>query len=95
MRCGVDTPPVGLLSRWVHVSGISVHSAWEEYEKAKGMLERALSIKEKAYGADHPEVATTLVNFGLLHLTRGNSRAGIPLLIRAWRIFEGTRALPN
>ena len=32
--------------------------------KSRDVLERALSINERAYGRDHPEVAITLVNLG-------------------------------
>ena len=30
------------------------------------MLERALAIEEQAYGRDHPEVASTLFNLGIV-----------------------------
>lgn len=35
-----------------------------KYESAKEMYERALKIKQKAFGKDHPDVASTLNNIG-------------------------------
>ena len=36
-------------------------------------VERALAIKEKAFGADHPDVADTLNNLVILSASSGNS----------------------
>ena len=38
------------------------------YEKALPIYKRALKIKEKAFGADHPDVASTLNNIGMLSI---------------------------
>lgn len=35
------------------------------YDKALPIYKRALKIKEKAFGADHPDVASTLNNIGI------------------------------
>ena len=35
-----------------------------KYELAREMYNRALQIKEKAFGKDHPDVASTLNNIG-------------------------------
>ena len=44
-----------------------------ELEEAKGMLERALEIEERAFGKDHPNIAAVLRNLGsvLQDLVRG------------------------
>ena len=35
-----------------------------DHAKKRDVLERALAIKERAYGRDHAQVATTLTNLG-------------------------------
>ena len=37
-----------------------------DHAKARDVLERALAIDERAYGRDHPEVAQTLDNLGVV-----------------------------
>ena len=38
-----------------------------ELPTARATLERALAIKESAYGLDHPQVAVTLTQLGVGH----------------------------
>ena len=38
---------------------------------ARRLYERALAIREKALGPDHPDVATSLNNLPLLHRAQG------------------------
>jgi hypothetical protein len=38
------------------------------------LLERALIIKERHYGPDHPEVATTLANLGNAYGSLGDAQ---------------------
>ena len=53
---------------------------------ARRLYERALSIWEKSLGADHPKVATGLVNLARFYLGTGNYADAGPLLDRALAI---------
>ena len=44
-----------------------------KYADAEGLYKRALAIREKALGADHPDVASTLDNLAILSASSGNS----------------------
>src|SRR5262249_48733831 len=44
-----------------------------EYARARGYYERALAIRERVYGSDHPEVATDLNNLASLLRTQGST----------------------
>jgi len=47
-----------------------------KYAEAAPLYQRALAIREKALGPDHPDVATALENYaGLLRKTRRESQA--------------------
>lgn len=46
------------------------------YDKALPIYKRALKIKEKAFGADHPDVASTLNNIGMYALCTMSIRNG-------------------
>ena len=52
------------------------------------MLERALAIEERAYGRDHPEVATTLTNLGNAYGDLGDHAKERDMLERALAINE-------
>ena len=45
----------------------SVYNAQGKYAEAEALYKRALEIKEKALGADHPSVAMTLNNLAVLY----------------------------
>ena len=52
------------------------------------MQERALAIKERAYGRDHTDVAITLMNLGTTYGSLGDNAKERDLLERALTIFE-------
>jgi tetratricopeptide (TPR) repeat protein len=52
-------------------------------QKSRELLERALAIKEKYYGLDHPEVVTTLTNLGNAYRSLGGAQKSRDLLERA------------
>ena len=58
--------------------------------KQRDMLERALAIKERAYGRDQTEVAITLYNLGVAHGSLGDNSKKRELLQRVLPIL--TRA---
>ena len=52
-------------------------------KKKKELLERALVIQERHYGAEHPEVARTLKNLGNAYGDLGDTKKKKELLERA------------
>ncbi|CAK9253913.1 unnamed protein product, partial [Sphagnum jensenii] len=57
-------------------------------QKKRELLERALAIKERHYGSDHPEVATTLAILGSAYGKLGDTQKKRELLERALAIKE-------
>ena len=68
----------------------AAHIDLRDYAKARGVLERALAIQERAYGRDHPYVANTLFNLGVAHGRLGDNAKKRELLERVLPIW--TRA---
>jgi tetratricopeptide (TPR) repeat protein len=58
------------------------------YAEAEPLLKRALEIRERSLGPDHPDVAESLNNLALLYESRGRSAEAEPLLKRALAIRE-------
>ena len=54
------------------------------YKKAKGTAGTGLVIQERHYGAEHPEVAMTLINLGNAYGDLGDTKKKKELLERAW-----------
>ena len=66
-------------------------TAWFEagqYTKAQMPLERALDIREKALGPEHPDVGQTLSGLALLYRTQGQYEQAEPLFQQALSIAE-------
>jgi hypothetical protein len=40
----------------------------QNFDKALPMYRRAMKIKEKAFGVDHPDVASTINNIGIIKI---------------------------
>ena len=59
-----------------------------DYTKAEPLLGRALAIKEKALGPEHPDTATSLNNLAGLYWLMGDYAKAEPLLQRALAIRE-------
>ena len=59
-----------------------------EYDEALPLAKRALAIREKALGPDHPQVATSLVNLALLYDKKGDYAQAESLYQRALMIYE-------
>ena len=51
-----------------------------DYEKALPLYQRALDIREKVLGPQHPDVATTLNNLAGLYYQYGRLRKSTPTL---------------
>ena len=58
-------PETAVLAGLMNEAGIYLRSR-VQLRSTEELLERALEIKEAAYGPDHPEVAITLGNLGLV-----------------------------
>ncbi|MCS6880196.1 MAG: tetratricopeptide repeat protein [Oscillochloridaceae bacterium] len=58
------------------------------YAAARPLYERALAIRERALGPDHPDTAQSLHNLAELFRVQGNYAAAEQLMIRALRIYE-------
>ena len=50
------------------------------YAEARPLYERALAIREKVLGAEHPDTATSLNNLAILLRAQGDLAAARPLL---------------
>jgi hypothetical protein len=63
---------------------------WDRQDRtsAEKLYRRALSIDESLYGPDDPELATDLVNLGLLLKDIGEKAAASASLNRALAIYE-------
>ena len=58
------------------------------YASARPLFERALAIREKALGPDHPDTAASLNNLAVLLQAQGDLAAARPLYERALAICE-------
>lgn len=54
-----------------------------DYEKAERLLSRAVAMKERSLGPDHPAMAEDLHNLGLLNLALEKHDRAEELLVRA------------
>jgi tetratricopeptide (TPR) repeat protein len=64
-----------------------------KYEEAEEVYRRALSFRERIYGAPHKSVATSLINLGSLYLKQGKLSEAEVMSRRALTILSG--ALEN
>ena len=74
--------------RLLNEMGCYLYDAKADYEQAKPLYEGALAIKEKVFGKEHPEVAISLNNLGLLYKTQDKYAKAKPLYERALAIHE-------
>jgi tetratricopeptide (TPR) repeat protein len=59
-----------------------------KYEDALPLYQRALAIREKALGPDHPKTATSLNNMAELLRSQAKYEDALPLYQRALAIWE-------
>jgi len=57
------------------------------YDEAIALYEQALAIEEKTLGERHPNLAVTLTNLGVIHLSNGEPARALPPLERAYGIL--------
>src|SRR5258708_1655084 len=58
------------------------------YEQALPLSQRALAIRERVLGPQHPDTAQSLNNLAALYYEQGNYTNALPLLQRALSIYE-------
>jgi tetratricopeptide (TPR) repeat protein len=88
-RALVKAGDLGPTEQGITFNGLGeLYRRQRRYEEAERMFTRSLELKESALGRDHPDVATTLVNLGLVHLAEGRNAEALPLLERALTIQE-------
>ena len=66
----------------------SIYIAAGHYAEAEQILQQALTIQEKTFGPEHPDVATSLNNLALLYQAQGRYAEAEPLLQRALQIRQ-------
>jgi CHAT domain-containing protein/Tfp pilus assembly protein PilF len=66
----------------------NVYQSQGRYADAEGLYQRALAIKEKALGANHPNVATTLNNLANVYQLQGKYADAAATYQRALAIYE-------
>jgi CHAT domain-containing protein/Tfp pilus assembly protein PilF len=62
------------------------------YGDAQRLIEWSLDIRQRKFGSDHPETASSIHNLGMLYEKRGLYKEAEPLLLRALAIRE--KSLP-
>jgi len=88
---GDALPPIGTegwASHLLNALASYRHGALAAYVQARPLFERALAIKEKALGPEHPETATSLNNLALLLWEQGDYSAPRPLYERTLAIYD-------
>ncbi len=61
---------------------------WPRHSEAELLYARALAIREKALGSEHPELATSLENYAAL--LRQTGRTNEAERMRAWQMTFST-----
>jgi tetratricopeptide (TPR) repeat protein len=60
-----------------------LYDGQRQYAKAEPLYQRALAIREKARGPEHPDMATCLENYAVLLRNMGRAEEAAPLDDRA------------
>ena len=75
------------VARYLNEQGRALYRAGQ-YAAARPSLEKALAIREKVLGPDHPDTATSLNNLGYLLQAQGQLAEAQPYYARALAIWE-------
>jgi tetratricopeptide (TPR) repeat protein len=71
---------------WDWIDQANALEAKGDYARAATVWEQVLAWREKAQGPDHPDIATSLNNLGLLYIKESAFAKAEPLLVRALAI---------
>jgi CHAT domain-containing protein len=69
---------------------VGVYISQRRYDEAEPHERRALDIRLKTLGPDHPNIATSLDSLATINIGRGRLRDALPLLERETAVFENT-----
>ena len=83
---GLDSVPRETARLLNHLAGYAFGRA--DYPTAEPLFQRALAIREKTLGPDHPDTATSLNNLAELYRSQGRYQEAEPLYQRALAIRE-------
>lgn len=83
-RFGLETD---FAARLLNKAGVLLREL-ARYAEAEPLLERALGIRERAFGAEHPDTALSLNNLALLYDSQGRYAEAEPLFERALGIYR-------
>ena len=72
------------------MQAIDLDAARGNRREAEDLYQRALDIKQRLLGHDHPDVAMTLHNLAVLHSQQGDNDRARALFARAVGIFESS-----
>jgi tetratricopeptide (TPR) repeat protein len=72
-----------------------IYQAQDDYPAAQASMARALAIREKALGADSPDVASSLQGLASLELDRGGCAEAVKHARRALAILDRVKAEPH
>lgn len=84
-----------------HATGRVLHrTGWYlrvrgRFGEAQPLHERALAIRQRAFGSDHPDVAVSVHDLAVLHVDQGRYAEARGLYERALAIWERTRGLDH
>jgi eukaryotic-like serine/threonine-protein kinase len=85
----VTLPDVAQLREATHLANLAnLHYATGSYAEAAALHERALAIRERALGPEHPDVAASLNNLAIVHQVTGSYAEAKALHERALAIKE-------
>ena len=74
-----------------HNNLAALYDSHGRFEEAEPLYTRALEIREKALGPEHPDTAASLNNLAGLYVSQGQYEEAEPLLKRARNHREGLR----
>jgi hypothetical protein len=80
---------INLVPKQRMFSGRYIYHAQDQYAKAKPLYERALLIREKALGPEHPNVAACLNNLARLYRAQGRYGKAEPFTSGRWLFGKG------
>jgi CHAT domain-containing protein len=87
LRSATETDRVLQEARKLHTESQRLFRAGK-YDESRPAAERALELREKALGPEHPDVAQSLHNLALIYRFKGDYAKAEPLFQRALAIWE-------
>ncbi len=70
-----------------NIGSVLIQVYMGKHEEALGHMQKGLEIELKLLGNEHPLVADSLVNIGVVYRNKGNRVAATEMYTKAYRIF--------